>query len=240
MKKTAVLMLLGMIAIQARADLSIASGDIWIDATTNNTTATDGSAFTAISDTAGLWRTRGGYGGYNASGIKGGAGEFIFEDANDGWGSTAPAFGLKTTASGLIEGQQYNVYVVYLSKSGAENWAVTGSLSPITTNANGTVTSGYTYGFASNTYTDSVDVVSISAGELIDSDTYSGFRGWVGTVTADASGTLDVYIEDYTENAADRTWYDGVYVEAIPEPATFGLLAVFGAGLIAIRNKFHR
>jgi hypothetical protein len=59
----------------------------------------------------------------------------------------------------------------------------------------------------------------------------------LGVATADASGELRVWIDDYSGTDSrtwNRTWYDGVGYRAIPEPAGGVLLLI---GLAAIIRR---
>lgn len=37
---------------------------------------------------------------------------------------------------------------------------------------------------------------------------------------------------------SERIWVDGIGYEVIPEPATIGLVGIFGAGMLFLRRKF--
>ena len=232
-----VLMVVSVLSISAQADLNLTGLKIYVDAAEGNTTFADGTSPWST-DTGGaadgLWWQRTTH-GYNAAGTYG-DGRDIFEAVADltNWRPTGPVQGLKTTVTGMIEGQEYDVYVVYASKHEGENWNVTADFSPITTDTDGTVTSGTTYGAADAT----IAGVSVLAGINVDDmggDIYS-FLGYVGTVTGTAAGTLDVYVDDISNvgiTANERAWYDGVYL--VPEPATIALLGL--GGLALLRRK---
>lgn len=185
-----------------------------------------------------LWNVRPDPYGYGPLGQDAEETGTLFEANENSYGQ------LKTVSSGLVDGQEYDVYVVFASKGAGENWNATASLSPISLGANNLVTSGLTYGNTVATYTalDTVSTVDILAGTATGGDFGGGilaFMGKVGTITGDAGGVLDVYIDDLEDgvNVNNRTWYDGVYLQAIPEPATIGLVGIFGAGLLFVRRK---
>lgn len=54
-------------------------------------------------------------------------------------------------------------------------------------------------------------------------------------VTSDASGNLDV---TYTSVTGSWIGLNGFEIVAVPEPATLGLVAVFGGGILFIRRRF--
>jgi hypothetical protein len=240
MKKVVLmLMLVGLLGVQVQADLDLTGGNLYADASESNTSFVDGTnPFSNTGTVQGLWRDRGSF-GYNAAGEHLGTGANIMQAMVSGWGSTGVVQDLKTTVTGLVEGAEYKVYVVYATKSTTENWYTVGSLVPFTKDVDGTKTNGIAYGFAAATdvITGSTTgaTIDILEGLTIDSSTYSGMMGYLGNVIGDASGLLDVYA-GYGTDLADneRAWYDGVYLQAVPEPAT---LAILGLGALLIRRK---
>lgn len=237
-KLVLILMLFGLLSVQIQADLVLTGGNIYADAFEGNTTFADGTSpwSTATGGAQdGLWWRRTGY-GYNDAGVLKGTDADVFEalSLTTYWRSTGSVQGLKTTVSGLVDGQEYRVYVIYSSKSFGENWNVTADFSPIITGADGVVTSGITYGAADAT----IQGVRVFAGEIID-DNGSGiyhFKGLIGNYTGTAAGTLDVYIDDLWDQANEnqRTWYDGIYLEVVPEPTSLALVVL---GSLAVLRK---
>jgi hypothetical protein len=100
----------------------------------------------------------------------------------------APA--LTTTLSGLTPGEPYNVFVNYWDADAPNDWTVRAGLSAGSL-AQFTAANGYFTGQASG-----------------DRLLYNGF---VGTTTADAGGTIRVYLDDIAPNtSATRSWIDSV------------------------------
>lgn len=236
-----ILVLVGLLSVQGQANLDVTGGNIYADASESNTTFADGTtpwSTTTGGAKDGLWYARGTY-GYNPAGEYGAADASIKEVVADVtyWRPSGPAQGVKTTVSGLVDGQEYAVYAIFSSKSATENWNVTADFSPITNDADGTVTSGVTYGFEAATILGVNVLAAVQTGDVVNAggNIYQ-MMGLVGNVTGTAAGTLDVYIDDLSDlaNANQRTWYDGVYLQAVPEPAT---LALLGLGGLMLRRK---
>lgn len=159
-----------------------------------------------------------------------GSGGNIFEAGGEQAAENAPE--LKTVISGLTAGYIYTVYAFFWDPSStAEDWNLRAgttsnpgantlySASDATielTSVAATLASGLTYATAPTSFIDGGTRI-LQAAQL-------------GTVTADGSGQISLFIDD--RNAASsvnlRTWYDGVGYEfsAVPEPsaAALGLL----------------
>lgn len=120
---------------------------------------------------------------------------------------------LTTTVTGLANGS-YNVYVVYETKSDA-NWLVQAAIS-----GQSLVTYDKTNGTATGTTWESGSTIEMQA--------------LLGTVAV-TDGSFAVNIDDWAggPQSPDRTWYDGVSYEVVPEPSTIALLITGLFGLLA-------
>ena len=201
---------LGLVASMAQA-----TPITYVDASTSNTTLADGTAYTPedpfVNDDD-LWglRTFG-----NSSTV------YNSNDSNSNPGEDAPE--LRTTISGLTAGSSYKVYTYFWGNgtSGNVQWDVmTGLVSGALTSydwTNATDISGET----PSTYFTNVPDVIVAAGngDLLEVSH--------GTVVADGSGNINIYVDDFPGNP-NRTWYDGVGYSLIPEPTSFVLLGIGG------------
>lgn len=139
---------------------------------------------------------------------------------------------LITTVSGLNPGQSYSVWVDYIRFSA-------GVADP--DGNRGGVEAGLTLSddmlvFGASTGEDNV-VGGSNLNGFVNADR-AGLRGYLGVGVADLTGELAVYIGTELPSGVngERTWYDGVSVEAIPEPTTL-LVSLLGLGVPALARR---
>ena len=200
---------------------------IYVDAnhTTNTTPST---AFAATNADDNLWTQRTVFA----------SGGTIYE-SGQGDGENSPE--IVTTITGLAPNTAYTIYVHFWDGSGtAPDWNVRAGLS---SNPG-----------ANTLFANPADAADISAtpGVLASSLSYSTaptvfveadrtmFAGLVGEGTSNSAGELSVFVDDLpsTIGVNNRSWYDGVSYEAVPEPSATALLAL--GGLLAARRRRRR
>ncbi len=196
-----------------------------------NTTLADGSTFSPpLNGTTGVdnnWEQRTPFG----------SGGNIYESGGEQI-ENAPE--LRTRLSGLTPGQQYTIHINF--------W------DPGSTNEDWNIRAGFTSNAGANTLYSAadatVDLGGATAAVLASTLTYStaptifteGGRnllaGLLGTATANGSGQIDIYFDDLPNGTTvnQRTWYDGVSYEAVPEPAS-GLLSLIGLTALLRRRR---
>jgi hypothetical protein len=241
------LFLAGAIALGLTAWISHASAAVtYVDVTPGaggNTTLTDGSQWDPLTADQGasgdgLWAQR-----------AFGNGATIFQNAASG--NSDNAHRLRTTISGLAPGSPYNVYVYFWSD--VSQWrinaglgdiqvldlpqfsAVGGHADPATAN-----TTRLGPGTSDNLAAPVFSAVpgQFTTAVMIGEGNRRLYQAYLGIGTADAGGTIRVMVDDDPPVMADsnqRTWYDGVGYELIPEPATSAL-----AGLALMGLAFSR
>jgi hypothetical protein len=76
-----------------------------------------------------------------------------------------------------------------------------------------------------------------TGGVLVGEGNRTLFEADLGTAVADTNGDIKIYIDDVANtSSSNRTWYDGVGYEAVPEPSTFSLLAL-ALGAFFVRRR---
>jgi hypothetical protein len=194
------------------ADSLWADGD---DGTTGGTVA-DGSA---AND--GKWRFRSGQGNggiWEATG-----GSAVAEDAAE------------IVTSATVPNGIYDAYVFYYA---------------VTSSGDFPIRAGFSSNPNSNSVFDRLGNKGTAAGDALADLTFDVapptggesrtlFYGLIGQTTV-SGGSLDVYIDDWpasdTGTSNDRTWYQGIGYELVPEPST-SLLASLGALALLIRRR---
>lgn len=174
-----------------------------------------------------------------------GNGGTIFQGRYNDDGAVFPE--LTTQITGLSDGL-YDVWVFFWSSTD-----VTSGVPSQTWNIAGGLTSGdlttYSFNGAGDTSStvaastlDFDDTVVTQEGSL-NNDGVSGLRILygvnLGEATVSGGSTIDVFIDNLTGEGAggtDRTWYDGVGYQVVPEPGS-GAMALIGLGAMAMRRR---
>lgn len=194
------------------ADSLWADGD---DGTTGGTVA-DGSA-----TNDGLWRFRSGFG-------NGG----IWEAT----GTTATAEdAVEIVTSATVANGIYDVFVFYYAVNDNGDFPIRAGLSSGTHTVFDRVGNKGTAGQDSSTLAFGAGVAPPTNGE-----SRTLLYGLVGQTTV-SDGTLNVYIDDFpassTGTSNDRTWYQGIGYEVIPEPSAAVLSALGTLALLGRRRR---
>lgn len=234
------------VALVATAFLncSLNADVIFVDADVNsNTTLADGTAMVdgvhylvdnVTSD--GLWDVRSF--GNNATVIS----------SNNAGGSNEDAPELRTTISGLVSGETYEIFTYFWGST--RSWRGRTGLA----SAGGSLPGYNTNHFAGSSYDPMSWITNnVSGGDnpqttfTFDSSamTEEGGRALyevhLGQVLADVNGEIQVFIDDHPNtNSNNRTWYDGVgyQISSVPEPSSaLALTCVLGVAISRRRRK---
>jgi hypothetical protein len=212
------------------AALPAAAAITYVDASPDNTTLADGTAYTptaALVNNDDLWSSRP---------FGNGATVYTANDSNAIPGENAPM--LRTTIGGLTVGATYNLYVYFWgggndAPTGNQRWDIQAGLTSTTLTfhdtQNSTNLGHLTTGVNPATYFTNDPLVVVS-----DSDRRL-YQVSLGTAVADGSGNINIFIDDAPGNA-NRTWYDGVGFQLIPEPSVALLGAIGLLGLLRRRR----
>jgi hypothetical protein len=211
-----------LILFAANATASV----IYVDATDEsggNTSLAVGGTFTAAGTTGGNdgnWAQRAFANSTTVFESRGAAGT---------GNSTEDSPRLATTISGLTSGATYNFYSFFWdSTDGPQQWMVRSSL----TNSVGDLPLfDQTSPLAST--------LSFSSTPLLTEGNRLMLYADLGTAVANGSGQVVVYVDDNTAgltNGENRTWYDGIGYEQVPEPGSL-LLCASSIGLALFRRQ---
>jgi hypothetical protein len=218
--KNAVLVLVCLLGVRMQAMGTV----VFVNANSSNTVGWNDSTdwWTNASYTGDdKWRYRTGFGmgdGDSLPALPTGMvdGDEIYQSIDSGQ-SGKDARTLKTTISGLDAGKEYTIYTYFWSDQSGSPWSIRAALTQA--------------GLASavfSPYSGSPTQVAT------DSASRKLWQADLGAVTGVTS--VDVWIDDLPTNSSnERTWYDGVGYEVVPEPATLILLGL--GALAAIRNR---
>ncbi len=150
---------------------------------------------------------------------------------------------LTTTITGLADGT-YVIWAFYWDQvaSGTQNWTISagltsGSLSTYSSVGQPSVTGATSSGIdTAGLSFDSTVLKIANEGSLTAERRMYGVN--LGEVTVSGgSGTVDVFVDQLIGGGStDRTWYDGVGFEAVPEPSST-LLIGFGGLALGLRRR---
>ncbi len=146
---------------------------------------------------------------------------------------------LTTEITGLADGT-YQIWAFYWDQvtSATQNWTLSTGLT------SGALTSYSSPGQPAVTGAVTTDVSSATTltftTSVLTTDTINRemFAVNLGQVTVLGGSTVNVYVDNLIGNGSlNRTWYDGVGYELVPEPSSVALLGLGGLGLVLRRRR---
>ena len=239
----------GVLALALAAWASHASAAItYVDATAGaggNTTLTGGGQWDPLASQSfvnddGVWESR----------AFGNGGSI---DQNAASGGVDNAHRLLSTIGGLTSGSDYHVYVYFWSD--VSSWRVNAGHEDLpelpqfsAVGSHGDPATANTTRLGPGTSDNLAAPLFSTAGDHFTTSVMIGegnrrlYEGYLGTGTAGTGGTIQVWIDDDPPVMADsnqRTWYEGVGYQLVPEPATgaLGGLALLTLGVVHRRQR---
>lgn len=137
---------------------------------------------------------------------------------------------LTTELSGLSVGT-YDVWVFFWDSSGGSNaWNIAAGLT------SGSLTTYSFDGLGDTTSEVDAGTLSFTASVVTSEGDRTLYGVNIGQAAVDGTGILDVFVDNGGASPDDRTWYDGVGYELVPEPSA-ALLGGLGALLLLRRRR---
>ena len=208
MKRLACLMMVLGVSVCTQAILVTDVVGTYYDATVDNTWPTDAASYSIQGD----WLT-------GASGVysdlwylKTGSTTAVNGTAFQGAGPDVPQ--LTTTVTGIDSSKTYDVYVVFHARNVGGDWFIYAGMP----------------GEALQLYDETNADYILGSGTLISCQTK------IGQVSGAGSVSINVDCPLYNNPGDQRTWYDGVALVEVPEPATLLILGL-GASIGLLRRK---
>ena len=172
-----------------------------------------------------------------------GTGNTIYESSGVASG-TEDSPEIYTILSGLTPGLPYHVWVNFydVTANNIENWPIragfsSGNLTLFAYGGDGGA------GLLNATPAALANTLSyVNPPKFDDGGNRNLLAGYLGQAVADAQGEIRVYVDDLpsTIGANNRTWYDGLSYELVPEPSALALGLVGLAALLLVRGHSLR
>lgn len=214
------------------AALPAAAAITYLDASADNTTLADGSAYTPTATTINndnQWSLRT---------LGNGVTVYTANDSNATPGEDAPT--LRTTISGLTGALSYNIYAYFWGAGNDapvnnQRWDLLAGLSA-TSLAFHDTQNAVNLGHALGGVNPATYFTNTSPAVIVAESDRRLYQVALGTAVADGNGHIRVFIDDAPGNI-NRTWYDGVGYELIPEPGSAMLVLPGLLGLLRRRRN---